>query len=228
MEKKMKDFDRNIEQLMNEHEVAPPFGMWNRIAAELETGVVSSPVSVNSPIPQRAVIGFIAGAIFIGASLVTAYVINSNSKMEAPITTVAHQTTNIIAPVIFKSESVVKQEIKLVARVSKPKTVAKAVEEPTVIEESTANQVLVSSSEVSIPTQTIAENNAVNEPYYFPAVDNMSENKVAEKTVAPTKAIAKPTDDNDKESVSNNDPPKIRFRPKKHGKFGYMKINRRR
>ena len=153
---------------------------------------------------------------------------NNNSKLEAPVTTVAHQTTNVIAPVISKSESVVKQEIKLVAHVSKPKTLAKAVEEPTVIEESTANQTLVSSSEVSIPTQTVADNNTVNEPYYFPAVDN-NENKVAEKvTTTMAKSLTKNTVDNEKESVSNNEPPKIRFRPKKHGKFGYMKINRRR
>ena len=35
MEKDTKHFDRKIEQMMNEHTVAPPFGMWNRIATEV-------------------------------------------------------------------------------------------------------------------------------------------------------------------------------------------------
>lgn len=223
----MKDFDRNIEQLMNEHEVAPPFGMWNRIAAELESGAAPIPVSVNSPIPQRMVIGFIAGAIFIGASLVTAYIINNNPKQVTPTVSVAPaiQQPNSATALNAAPVAIIQQEIKLVTRVSKPKSLAKPVEESVVTEVSSANQVLVSSSEVSIPTQTVAENNTVIEPYYFPAVDNTNENKINEKTVAPiTKVIAKNTDDNDKESISNNEAPKIKFRPRKHRSFSYGKI----
>ena len=88
----MKNFDRSIEKMMNENEVAPPHGMWNRIAAELETSAAPMPVSVNSPIPQRTVFGFIAGALLISASMMTAYLVNEHAKEENPL------VANIVTP----------------------------------------------------------------------------------------------------------------------------------
>lgn len=36
MEQEIKNFDRTIEESMNNFSAQPPFGMWNRISAELD------------------------------------------------------------------------------------------------------------------------------------------------------------------------------------------------
>ena len=80
MDQKIKNFDRSIEQKMNEHEVAPPFGMWNRISSELEAMPV--PVAAAAPtaarlIPKRALLGIIAAALVLSSSVITGYLVNS-------------------------------------------------------------------------------------------------------------------------------------------------------
>jgi len=237
MDQKMKNFDRSIEQMMNESAVTPPFGMWNRISAELGPEVTPVPVSVNSPIPQRTIAGFIAAAVLIGASLVTAYVVNDLSNKEnkaGKVTTVTTQQAPVIAPVATEAPVVTaKLETKPVVHSSKPTSIAKPVEEKITPAETAAvpAEALRSNTEVSVPNQTIAENNVVNEPYFFPAIDIASqENKPTEKVVTPVtkaKVETKNSDDNDREVVSN-DPPRIKFHPKKHRSFSYGKIIRRR
>ena len=224
--------------MMNEHQVAPPFGMWNRISAELDAEATPVPVSVNSPIPQRAILGFIAGALLIGASLVTAYLVdNSSNKQSQPTGGIAlntHQTpaftpVNTEAPVVVAP----KQEVKLAVRSSKPRSIAKPVEENVVAPAETVStpaQTLPTNTEVSVPSQNIAQNNGVSEPYYFPAIDvNTPETKtqVAAPVTKTVKADTKPTDDDDRDVVSN-DPPRIKFHPKKHRSFSYGRIIRKR
>ena len=233
----MKNFDRSIEKMMNEHEVTPPFGMWNRIAAELETSATPMPVSVNSPIPQRTVFGFIAGALLISASMMTAYLVNEHSKEESPLIANAvitpkptiENVTNVVSPI----PTVVFRERKT-AHVSKSKPISKSVEERTIATEvpaTTPSQLLPMPTEVSVPTQTIAQSKGVIEPYYFPAIDvNTPSNKEKEKitaSIAKTKIDSKTTGDNDRE-ISYYDPPKIKFRPRKHRNFSYGKIIQRR
>jgi hypothetical protein len=239
MDQKMKNFDRNIEQLMNESAVTPPFGMWNRIAGELEAEAMPVAASVNSPIPQRTILGFIAGAALIGASLITAYLVDNTSKPETittvntTITTPALSTPQVTTPANVEAPAVVPMvENKPVVRSSKPTTIAKAVEEKTTpAEVASAAPVMSNNSEVMVPSQEIAENNMSNEPYYFPAIDmGDRQSKPVEKIgtpVAKTKAVVKTDDDdNEREVVSNNDRVK-KFRPKKHRSFSYGKIIRR-
>lgn len=227
----MKNFDRNIEQMMNEHEVAPPFGMWNRIAAELETGATAVPVSVNSPIPQRTVFGFVAGALFISASLLTAYLVNDYSKEEKTIalnSPVVNQPS-VSTPVATEMQTIVfRDEVKSTARISKSIATTLPVAEKAAEAEPTnvSANALKLHTEVSVPTQAVAENNGVTEPYYFPAIDINSTKKTEEKTTA---SIAKPakveksTEANERE-VSSYEAPKIKFRPKKHRSFSYGRI----
>jgi hypothetical protein len=99
MDQKIKNFDRSIEQMMNEHQVAPPFGMWNRISSELEATPVpvaaAAPV-VTSLIPKRSMAAIIAGVLIIGASVATGYmvhaVLNNKNQVQA-------NTTPVNAPV---------------------------------------------------------------------------------------------------------------------------------
>jgi hypothetical protein len=114
MDQKIKNFDRGIEQMMNEHEVAPPFGMWNRISAELEAmplPVAAAAPAVTSLIPKRAIAGIIASALIIGASIATGYMVHSSlnsnkNKVEAntkpisaPVTSTVVANNNSVQPV---------------------------------------------------------------------------------------------------------------------------------
>lgn len=233
MDQKMKNFDRSIEQMMNENAVTPPFGMWNRISAELEAEATPVPVSVNSPIPQRAILGFIAGAVLIGASLVTAYFVNDFNKKEntaLAFNTPVVQQTPEITPVIAETPVIVFREVvKPVAHSSKPTSIAKPVEEKVVapIETSaTPAENISANTEVSVPTQPLAENKVVSEPYFFPAIDmNTGENKPQDKVATPVtkvKTDSKNTEDDEREV--SNDPPRIKFHPKKHRSFSYGRI----
>lgn len=228
----MKNFDRNIEQMMNEHEVTPPFGMWNRISAELDKEVAQVPVSVNSPIPQRTIFGFIAGALLISASMMTAYLVNDYSKKEKAVivnNVVVDKTINT-TPVVSETPTIIfRENTKQIARYSKPISITKPVEERIVAQAKTPTtpvQILPTNTEVSVPAQFIAENSGGSEPYYFPAIDMNSPKTEATPITKAVKVDTKNPDDNDRE-ISSNDFPKIKFRPKKHRSFSYGKIIRR-
>jgi len=230
MEQKLKNFDRHIEQLMNENAVSPPFGMWNRISAELDAQVVPVPASVNSPIPQRTIIGFIAGAVLIGASLITAYLVDNSSKSE---TTTATINTTIVTPAIntpAKLETtpvvIAKAETKPVVRSSKPKLIPKPVEEKMApVAETTPAPALSQNAEVMVPTQDIAENHLNTEPYYFPAIDmGTRESKPAEKIETPvskSKVLVKGDEEEERE-----DAPRVKFHPQKHRSWKFGRYNR--
>src|SRR4051812_37984037 len=83
MDQKIKDFDRRIEQMMNENAVAPPFGMWNRISADLDAEALPIATPPASAIPGRAMVGMFAGALILGATLVTAYLVNNTKERVA-------------------------------------------------------------------------------------------------------------------------------------------------
>ena len=87
MEQNIKNFDRGIEQKMNEHEVAPPFGMWNRISSELDAMPIAAAAPIaTSLIPKRAMMGIIATALVIGTAMITGYLVSSslNKNTVAP------------------------------------------------------------------------------------------------------------------------------------------------
>lgn len=247
MDQKMKRFDSNIEQMMNESEVAPPFGMWNRISAQLDAEIapVAQPTAL-SPIPQRALYGFIAGALMIGASLVTAYVVNQSNKQDKQIVNtqpaaitpaIVNQAvtntpvTNPVVQIQALNTTAEKTTTKpLAVKSSKPVAMDNPVIENTQVskhEEKTETTVLPAHAEVLIPTQ-VAENNAVavSEPYFFPAVDNITapETKKEKAVVAKTTVKTEKAEDRERTISLNNDPPRIKFRPKKHRSFSYGKI----
>ncbi|HLP49581.1 MAG TPA: hypothetical protein VK154_01790 [Chitinophagales bacterium] len=237
MDQKMKNFDRGIEQMMNESAVAPPFGMWNRISAQLDAEVAVAAKPAASPVPQRSLTGMVIGALIIGASLVTAYVVNSTDNNNnrpsaitatAPVVVAPAIATPVTTPAISQQQPVLVSEVKPTAiRSSKPKTIAKPVEEKVTIAEETAS---VSAThyandiDLLIPVMPVSANTATNDTYFFPAVDsytgegNKTENKAIAKVVKTEKAVER--------EVTTSSEPRIKFRPKKHNKHSYGKINR--
>jgi len=154
----------------------------------------------------------------------TAYLVNDYSKEEKIIavnTAVVNQPS-VSAPVVSEMQTIVfRDEVKSTARISKSiATKAPVVEKAT---ESEPTNVSANNTEVSVPTQAIAENNGVTEPYYFPAIDIDNAKKVEEKTTASIAKVSKATDVNERE-VSSYEAPKIKFRPKKHRSFSYGRI----
>ena len=233
MDQKMKNFDRSIEKMMNEHEVAPPFGMWNRIAAELETSATPIPVFVNSPIPQRSVYGFIAVALLISASLLTAYLVNNSTKEETtPVTKALATKAAIAAPVITEIPTLVfREETKPTVSTSQTKAAKPFGGKTIATQNPTTITAQLPVTEVLVPSQEVVHNNTVTEPYFFPAIDAITpQAKVEEKATASVtktaKKISKSIDDDNRE-ISFNDMPKIKFRPKKHRTFTYGKIIRK-
>jgi hypothetical protein len=254
MDQKMKRFDSNIEQMMNESEVAPPFGMWNRISAQLDAEVAAVPPPASSPIPQRSVYGFIAGALLIGASLVTAYVLNDKASNEEPsgktaavvttktnkvnssASTILPAVSKMEQPAILTASAEVKHDNKIATstpKTSKPAALVVAATEANKNEIATANQQnkLPLHTDVAVPSNNVvAEGNTNNEPYYFPAVDNISVAPAKTETAVATTKVTKTEKTEEKERIfsASNDAPRIKFRPKKHRSFSYGKIIRKR
>ncbi len=255
MDQKMKNFDRNIEQLMNESEVAPPFGMWNRISAELDAEIVAAPTAAaaNSPIAQRTVYGFIAGALLIGASFVAAYVMNDSFSDNKPVnsnvivvTHTAPAITNEIPgnltaketqPVATTADNenraaktvepaIVPVKVKAKPAIAALPKNAPASEEIKVV----SKKARLLQTDVPVPTisTTTQETETANEPYYFPAIDNTSDLETDKPAVAAKTTKAEKTEEKERSFSIGNDIPRIKFRPKKHRSFSYGKIIRKR
>lgn len=246
MDQKIKNFDRNIEQVMNEAAVEPPFGMWNRIAADLDAAEAVAAPAAGSPVPQRSVAAMLVGVMVIGASLVTAYLVNSNNNQQLTVSANVSQPTEITTPVTEQT---------LIAAVEAPKTVAELPAKPakrnTVInkvsETPAAPQQLAKVAEpvfvptelndnkstnqvdVLVPLVAVDQNKQQADAYYFPPVDIYTgENKLQENKLA---LAAKPRTDKTTEreassSSSSESSSRFKFRPKKHGRYNYGKINR--
>lgn len=241
-----KNFDRNIEQLMNEHEVTPPFGTWNRIAAELEATTATTPVSAPSSaaIPQRSFTGLMAGVLLIGASLIAAYLVNTSTKVAKPEAVGATVNSNNTTPEITKALPVIAEQNLQVAATAKttiaPVKAARASKKISVAKANTTNVnptvALPAHAEIFIPTAHITTvSSPLAERYYFPAIDmaqaevqqtKSSTTDITEEASVKPKVV-KADDDDDREILSNRDAPRIKFRPKKHRSFSYGKIIRR-
>lgn len=77
MEQEIKNFDRTIEESMNNFSAQPPFGMWNRISAELDAAegiAVAATAPAAATHIQRTPWKFIAAAMFTGAVVTGAFV----------------------------------------------------------------------------------------------------------------------------------------------------------
>lgn len=233
-EKMIKEFDRSIEQIMNQHAVAPPFGAWNRIAAELDKTVPSAP-PVAPRIPKSAWIGFVSGASLI-ATLVGGALIYNNYSSQPKIT--------------FPIEGIVVESV--VAQPMPKVVIAKSIEVPSVEKTPMAAKVSIAEKQIenstivieSVPQQKneLAENKSseltsewpekVEKTYFFPAVDINTGNEYDESIVQyamPSEHGSIATHQNEGEKkVKSNNVREIRFKPRKDRKrpHNYGRYNR--
>ncbi len=234
MDQKIKNFDRNIEQMMNENSVAPPFGMWNRISAEL--GSEALPIAAAAPaslMPKRAIVGFMAAAIILGVSL-TAYLITTNSTEEKPI------AAQLTTPQVTIQEQVIAEPQHLVVKAAPSAMAAKKTDALRQIVAETKKHEIVTAqyqpeiTEVAVPNQLIAQNTLATDPYYFPPVDVVVQetNKVVEATVIearltpPAEAEIKMVEKKIRPTSSSSSDKRIKFKKKRSGSFTYGRLNR--
>ena len=241
MEQKIKNFDRGIEQMMNEHEVAPPFGMWNRISAELEAMPVAATAPVaTSLIPKRAMVGFIAAALILGTTVLTGYLVNSSvnnktTNSNAPAgnntigvstkPTVTNTPTATTQTIAVKNETTAISPIVMKAKVrhnvaSNPvqSTIQAAQQVTPVINEPVApatTGVIINNATTDVPTpiEPIAQGVTENQTYFFPPIDVTTPEKTKAANESPI--VAKKNSKNTTTASSDNDGPsdhKIKFR----------------
>lgn len=238
MEQKIKNFDRKIEKMMNENSVAPPFGMWNRIASELEADAL--PIAAAAPValmPKRAVVGFIAGVAVIGLSLVTAYLVNNNNSVQRQQVAQTVAPVTVYVPVTSSPEpsKVVLEKVKEVTapnRKVEAKIVVPSIADK--MEIATESNPYPNMNDVSVPNQSIASNSeGVAGAYYFPPVDiNSSEKPAADEiaTVTVSQLAKQEADINsferkNKIGSSSNDK-RVKIKKHRRGDFSYGYLNR--
>ncbi|HWB64358.1 MAG TPA: hypothetical protein VG603_12660 [Chitinophagales bacterium] len=247
MEQKIKNFDRAIEQMMNEQQVSPPFGMWNRISAELDASAM--PLAASTPpagalMPKRAVAGFIAGVLITGISVATGFMINSylNSGKAAANTNITAPSFSPFTPANTANAATNNTAAKAVAQVpvTQNKTVLKShtAKRAVIIPISSVRQLTganvpaqMSSLQIStcitaVPLIKPAED-LNNNQYYFPPIDvvNSDKSSAAETSAAKPDESTKPNDDDGGHKLFGD---KVRFHPRKRHKFSYGTIIRNR
>ena len=240
MEEKIKNFDRGIEQMMNESTIAPPFGMWNRISAELDAAE-ALPVAAAAPaslVSKRVVYGFIVVAALIGTSMLTALWMNHSTKTvnqpitgNIPVAVVSETEKPAVASVV---EVVAEPQMKPVAVLHSTKHIGKAGEEingnPVVVEEQAAEKSITAiNTEVAVPNVSSSANGQATDVYYFPPVDMSSVESKKETIAEETHNVVveeKPIEKKIKSVSSSSNDKRISIKKRKRGGFTYGSLNR--
>ncbi len=251
MEQNTKNFDRKIEQMMNEHQVAPPFGTWTRISADLDAMPVAAAAAgaapvVTSLIPKRALAGIIAAALVIGTSVITGYVVNSyrdNEHANTPVTKTSVATTitkpasvqqtEPVKSVVTPSEiALTKVKVRHIAATDPVQsTIIAAQQVQPVINQPVAVTIpapVINNENTDVPTplEPVAQKAEDTQTYFFPPIDV----NTPEKTNTPAKTgIGSKSHSTDVAAAPNTDddkPKRKRFHPARKRDWGYMNINR--
>jgi hypothetical protein len=230
-EKSIKDFDRTIEQAMNEYSVAPPFGMWNRISAELGNpeGAVVAPKPTTA-LPKGLLAGFIAGALVIGSTITGILVYNGNNNLPAvsngntPILQQIDNTQGVVnanstPPAIInntttENNTTIVDEEPVVPKVKTMVITALTTKASNPVKQANATvahidtnpmgvNAMSNNNDVAVPQIAVGNKATSTDAYYFPPVDiNIPGEKVDAKSTADN-------NDNDAVDVKNNDTKKV-------------------
>lgn len=233
MEQNMNNqFDKAIEQAMNSYTEAPPFGMWNRISAELGEAApaATSPAAVSSIFTKGSIYGFISGALFISGLVTASFLFNNSKSLEAvnsgveKVVSPAEAVTNAlpskieVATAELPVASVVKGGT---SRKTKSMTFKPAKE--SVLElplaEPTISAVLIQEPVASEEIEILAEESSAsesNEAAISSAISLLNHSTIYSDTRTEEKS--------GKVSVTKEQ--KLKFRPHKRPSHSYPRINR--
>lgn len=241
MEDKMiQQFDRAIEQAMNNYTEAPPFGMWNRISAEL--GEPAPSAAPNNAIPSwintGSVVGFLSGALLIGGLVVGNLLYNNNPIAFSEYNKTVSAPLAVTPSIKEEEDKVVQAALSFAAPAVKlraPKTIT--IEST---EASTAEQVIdktEATNYTAAATSEIVATEARERNFYFPPVD--IETGTAPQIQPAQVEAALPqmqhttiyseaglkTEEKVKSASTSKDQ-RLKFRPKKKKSHSYGHINR--
>lgn len=231
-DKAIKDFDRSIESMMNEHSVAPPFGAWNRIAGELDAiPAAATAIPGRSPLFNTGtVVGFVSGALMIG-SMVTGWLVYNNYNAEQTDKNLAVVTQNEVSKGLNFAPAKT-GEVQTITPIVEAKTVsiAKAItKQDKSVTENTSVKVIA--TDVAAPTVKVPvdKEKQAGEAYYFPPVDiDVPDNKIQNTnnatTVVKEEIKTEPAKIEVKKSSSSGD--RVKFKKKKPAKWNYGRLNR--
>ncbi len=240
MEEKTKNFDRNIEQLMNESSVAPPFGMWNRISSELDATYVM-PIAVVAPvtaISRRISYGIIAATAIIGSSLLTALYMSSTQKtssIEKAESQTNHpvSTSSVTHPAVVLSNGKATDDISITAKPNIKHETTSIQVKPSLVKtaaNSISSKTALANTEVAVPIATITTNYKAEDVYFFPPVDMASTvvNTENEPKTTETVGSEKPVEKKTKSISNSSNDKRIVIKKRKRGGFSYGSLNRTR
>jgi hypothetical protein len=191
MEQEIKQFDRTIEESMNGLSATPPFGMWNRISAELdaaEPAIAAGVAPITSTTIQRTPWRYIAAAAVTGIAVVGAfvysYVGNNNTVQpvannnDTPANITPANNAVVVAPVADNTIAAI-EEVKPAATVAKKKVVKVesvnpsnevAIQTPSVVVEKVISPIV----EPKVEIANVPANNAQNSELEMGTVPNVA------------------------------------------------------
>lgn len=244
-----KDFDRSIEKMMNESSVPPPFGMWNRIASELDVPAPAAPVA-KPLVPRGVAAGFIAGASLITLLFggVLAYNKLNTGTPSAGTEKVLASSTIVETATPLSNNATAENTGSFTPMQATVLTPAKTnrkvyvTQKLPVNKEATPQPVEIIDHLTETPAETVTplqESTQEVKSFYFPPVDIQTGNndndeariKAASQLFnSNTTVQAKEEEDRTKQksisSSSSGHNKRIKFKKRKSGSFSYGKINR--
>ncbi len=239
MDQNMKNFDRIIEQRMNEQQTPPPFGAWNRIAAELDAMPIAAaePAPVNNLIPKRAIASFIAGMLIMGSAIATGFWVNSTLNRDNKIAgtnEAAKPASFSVAvgnglndlPLLQLSATSPIGKLPQYAPFTGPLIAKRANAAPVVDQVSNRTNSVNGHADVPAPIQAITlPPSDLKETYYFPPVDIVTIEKCKTEVEEPKLAKVE-----DAKATTDDDRPKAdqkKFRPhRRRPGWAWGSINR--
>jgi hypothetical protein len=229
-EKMINHFDKKIEQAMNAYTEAPPFGMWNRISAELGEPVVA-PVTPKpySVFTRSSVLGFMSGVLLIGGIVTANMLYNVTSTSNSGKTEIAPSLpTALISPV---EEVIVSPQVKV------PSVTGKTFS-PKLLTVNKQNALSASISESENRQEAVLETKEIQpeKAFYFPPVDiETSSEKLNEQSVEAAVSYMNHTTvfkesekvEEKTAKVTNLKEQRLKFHPRKKRSHTWGTINRR-
>lgn len=230
---KIKEFDRAIEKMMNESSVAPPYGLWNRVSAQLGAQPGPAPASTGF---GKTFYFLTTGLAMIGASLLTAYLVMDTPTQQTVVVEPVRETTLTETPEVITLPAEEKPVVVASVPATPHREVVKKVTIPAVIPAAKAiadEAPLLAAVAVSKEVDAIERAVPLTETVQHSAITPDVKPVEGELTPTPAKSSlkAKVEEDDDTETdtrVNQYGDKKLKFRPQRKQKFRYSPIIRSR
>lgn len=221
-----KNFDRSIERKLNQAAVEPPFGAWNRIAAQLDQEVKPAPlIGVKSIGLALLITSAVIGAIAIaGNALYYTNYINPTT----PLAVNRVSPSFVVKPEKIDFSSINDLSAPIYTTPRQLTTHSNSIkEEASASVKQAERRIVTETTAVVTDYNTPATTKTVNPVYVFPPVD-LQTTLQSNEEASEDESIEKEERAHDKKirTSGNESSTRYKFKKRKKGKFNYGKINR--